>query len=139
MSQENVELYRRCVDAFNRRDLDAFLALMDDDVEAVSRLVAIEGNLKGHDGIRRWWKSWFDVWPDYEIQILEVRDHQDVTLANLHALGHGAGSDVPFEDATWQLARWRRGKCILWRVFNNRNEAFEAAGLPKQGAQTPGK
>jgi len=31
MSQENVELSRRAVDAFNRRDLDAFLALMDPD------------------------------------------------------------------------------------------------------------
>ena len=27
MSQENVELFCRAVDAFNRRDLDAYLAL----------------------------------------------------------------------------------------------------------------
>ncbi len=135
MSRENVELYHRCVDAFNRRDLDAFLTLMDDEVEAVSRLAAIEGSLNGHDGIRRWWKSWFDVWPDYKIELDEVRDLGDVTLATLHALGHGAGSDVPFEDRAWQLARWRRGKCVLWRVFNNRYEAFEAAGLSEQDAR----
>jgi ketosteroid isomerase-like protein len=124
-----VELYHRSLDAFNRRDLDAFLALMDDDVEAVSRVVAIEGSLKGHDGIRRWWKNWFDVWPDYKIEVVEVRDLGDVTLATLRALGHGAGSDVPFEDTPWQLVRWRRGKCVLWRVFNNRAEALEAVGL----------
>jgi ketosteroid isomerase-like protein len=132
MSQENVELHHRCIDAFNRRDLNALLALMDDDVEAVSRLVAIEGTLKGHDGIRRWWKSWFDVWPDYNIEVVEVRDLGDGTLATLHALGHGAGSDVPFEDMAWQLARWRRGKCVLWRVFNDRAEALEAVGLSEQ-------
>jgi ketosteroid isomerase-like protein len=134
MSQENVELYHRSVDAFNRRDLDALLALMDDDVEVVSRLVAIEGSLKGHDGMRRWWKSWLDVWPDYKIEVVEVRDLGDVTLATLRALGHGAGSDVPFEDTAWQLARWRRGKCVLWRVFNNRNEALDAVGLSEQDA-----
>jgi ketosteroid isomerase-like protein len=134
MSQENVELYRRCIDAFNRRDLDALLALMDEEVEAVSRLVAIEGGLKGHDGIRRWWKSWFEVWPDYEIDVVNVRDLGDTTLATLRALGHGAGSDVPFEDTAWQLARWRRGKCVLWRVLNNREEALEAAGLVDQDA-----
>jgi ketosteroid isomerase-like protein len=135
MSRENVGLYRRCIDAFNRRDLDALLALMDDEVEAVSRLVAIEGTLKGHDGMRRWWKSWFDVWPDYKIELVEVRDLGDVTLATVRALGHGAGSDVPFEDRAWQLARWRRGKCVLWRVFNNRDEALEAAaGLSEQDA-----
>ena len=134
MSQENVELYHRCVDAFNRRDLDALLAVMDDDVEVVSRLVAIEGSLNGHDGMRRWWKSWFDVWPDYKIEVVEVRDLRDVTLATLRALGHGAGSDVPFEDLAWQLARWRRGKCVLWRVFNNRDEALEALDLSEQDA-----
>ena len=32
MSQENVELTHRAFDAFNRRDLDASLALTDDDV-----------------------------------------------------------------------------------------------------------
>jgi len=35
MSQENVELHYRSIDAVNRRDLAAFLALMDRDVEAV--------------------------------------------------------------------------------------------------------
>jgi ketosteroid isomerase-like protein len=134
MSKENVELYHRCIDAFNRRDLDALLALMDDDVEAVSRLIAIEGTLEGHDGIRRWWKSWFDVWPDYQIEIVEVRDLGDMTLATLRAFGHGAGSDVPFEDTAWQLARWRGGKCTLWRVFNNRDEAFKIAGLSEHDA-----
>jgi ketosteroid isomerase-like protein len=132
MSQENVELHHRCVDAFNRRDLDALLAVMDDDVEVVSRIVAVEGSLNGHDGMRRWWKSWFDVWPDYKIEVVEVRDLGDVTLATLRALGHGAGSDVPFEDLAWQLARWRRGKCVLWRVFNNRDEALETLGLSEQ-------
>jgi ketosteroid isomerase-like protein len=43
MSQENVELGYRVFDAFNRRDLDGFLALMDEDVEAISRLAAVEG------------------------------------------------------------------------------------------------
>jgi ketosteroid isomerase-like protein len=129
MSQENVELYRRCIDAFNRRDLDAFLALMDEDVEAASRLAAIEGRLKGHDGMRRWWTSWFAVWPDYRLAILELREREDVTLAALRGQGHAAASDVPFEDMVWQLARWRGGKCVLWHVFTDRDEALETAGM----------
>ena len=57
MSQENVELYRRATQAFNDRELDAFLALMDADVEAVPRIGAVEGDYHGHDGMRRWWES----------------------------------------------------------------------------------
>ena len=64
MSQENVELAQQAFDAFNRRDLGAFLALMDADVEALSRLVAMEGGYHGHDGIRLWWQNLFDALPD---------------------------------------------------------------------------
>ena len=52
MSLENVELTYRAFDAFNRRDFDALLALMDDDVESVSRLVPMEGRYHGHEGMR---------------------------------------------------------------------------------------
>ena len=54
MSQENVELVHLLIEALNRRDLDAALALMDDDVEVASRIVVIEGGLRGHDGVRHW-------------------------------------------------------------------------------------
>ena len=66
MSQENVELTYRAFDALNRREFDAFLALMDDDVEVVPRMSAIEGEsgYRGHDGLRSWWNSLLDVFPD---------------------------------------------------------------------------
>jgi hypothetical protein len=47
---------------------------MDDDVEAVSRTVAMEGGLHGRDGMRQWWENWLDVFPDYNIEVVEVRD-----------------------------------------------------------------
>jgi ketosteroid isomerase-like protein len=92
MSQENVELAHRAFDALNRRDLGAFLALMDDDVEAVPRLVAMEGGYHGHDGIRRWWQNLLDAFPDYSVEIVEVRDLGDLTFIALRNRGHGAGS-----------------------------------------------
>lgn len=55
MGQENVELARKAFDAIGRRDWDGLLALMDQEVESVSRTTAIEGGLHGHEGIRRWW------------------------------------------------------------------------------------
>ena len=60
MSQENVELLYEANDAFNRRDLDAVLALADSEVEFFPRILELEGGgpYRGHDGIRRWWESW---------------------------------------------------------------------------------
>jgi hypothetical protein len=94
MSEENVELHYRSIDAVNRRDLEAFLALMDVGVEAV----------------------------------VGMRDLGDVTIATFSAAGHGAGSELPFEDNAWLACRWRHGKCIWWQVFRDEAEALEAAG-----------
>jgi ketosteroid isomerase-like protein len=130
MSQENVELLYRVSDAFNQRDFDALLALMDDDVEHVPRAVAIEGgSYHGHDGTRRWWKNLLDVFPDFVIEVGEVRDPGDLTLAVLRLRGRGTGSDIPSDETVWQVARWRRGKCVWWATFDARAEALEAAGL----------
>lgn len=126
MSQENVELGRRAIDAVNRRDLDDLLELMDEDVEAISRIVALEGGLHGHEGMRNWWGSWFAAFPDYDIEIVEVEDLGDVVLATLRAVGHGAGSAVPFEDSIWHASRWRDGRCVRWRVFTDEDEAGDA-------------
>jgi len=129
MSQENVRLVYEVIDAFNRRDIDAYLALMDDDVEAVPRGARIHGSYYGHDGIRRSWENVFEVWPDFTVQAVEVRDLADLTVAAIGTRGHGAGSDIPLDETVWQVARWRHGKCFWWRTFDTRAEAVEVAGL----------
>ena len=131
MSEENVELAYRVIDAMNRRDLAAVLSLMDEDVEAVPRMVAVEGGLHGHDGIRRWWVNWFDAFPDYKIEVVDIRDHGTLIIGALRGVGHGAGSDLPLEDTPWIASRWRREKCVWWGIFNTAHEALEAAGLPE--------
>jgi ketosteroid isomerase-like protein len=133
MSQENVELVYRTTDAINRRDLDASLAPMDDEVEVIPRAGLMEGTLHGHDGVRRWWETMLDVFPDFTVEVDDVRDVGDRTIATLYVRGHGAGSNVPAEDMLWLVQRWRDGKCIWLRIFDSRDEALalEAVGLPE--------
>ena len=75
MSQENVDLAYRVVDAFNRRDIDSFLALCDPDGEYFpTRGTGGRRPYCGHDGIRSWWKSLLAFSPDFRSEIEEVRD-----------------------------------------------------------------
>ena len=129
MSQANVELTRQAYDAFNRRDFDAFLTTMDADVEAVSLLVAMEGDYHGHAGIRRWWHDLFDVFSDFAVEVVEVRDLGDVCFSTLRTHGHGSDTDTPFEMSLWMVLRFRHGKCVWWRAYDNENDALQAAGL----------
>jgi hypothetical protein len=134
MSQENVERHHQMIDAFNRRDLDAFLALMDADVESEPRLAFMEGSFQGHDGVRRWWRSLLDAFPDFTAEIVELRDLGEITLGAVRIRGHGAGSETPLDQGLWQVGRWRNGKCVWRKTFETKAEAFEAAGLSEQDA-----
>jgi ketosteroid isomerase-like protein len=129
MSQKNVELTLQGYEALNRRDLGVFLTLMDADVEAVSFLVAMEGDYHGHAGIRRWWENLLDVFPDFAVEVVEVSDLGDLVFAALRYRGHGADSATPFEAPLWQIAQWRRGKCVRWRSYGTQAGALEAVGL----------
>jgi ketosteroid isomerase-like protein len=133
MSQENVALQHQVVDAINRRDLGLVLTLMDADVEAVSMLCGMEGEYRGHAGMRRWLENVFDAFPDFAIDVDEVRDLGDLTLTSLRMHGHGADSDTPFNSPLWVVSRWRRGKMLRWRSYFSEAEAVEAAGLRRDG------
>jgi ketosteroid isomerase-like protein len=112
LSEENVELFYQAADAFNRRDIDAFLRLLDPDVEVVSRIVELEGggSYRGHDGVRQWWENLLGVFPDFGGQVDEVRDLGDTTVARLRVRGHGSHSiegDSPMEQTQWHVTEWR--------------------------------
>ncbi len=129
MSQENVELTLAMYEAFNRHDWDAFLAMTDAEVEVESRLVAMEGAYQGQEGLRRWWDNFLGAFPDYSVEIEELHDLGDVTLAHTRGWGHGAGSATPLIDPFWHAIRWRGGKCVWWRNCATEDDALEAAGL----------
>jgi ketosteroid isomerase-like protein len=130
MSQENVERVHRGFDAFNRRDLDAFLALCDPEIEIVTRF-AVErgGSYRGHEGVRAWWDDLLRVFPDFNIELVEVRDLGDVTVGSGRIRGRGVGSEVPFEERVWAAGKWRDGKLVWWQNCGSEAEALETAGL----------
>jgi ketosteroid isomerase-like protein len=134
MPLDHVQVIHAGCEAFNRRDLDGFLAHADPDVEFTPYVVALEGNYHGHDGVRRWWEDLFDVFPDWQVEVAGIREFGDRTLATLHARGHGGGSETPVDQYLWQLATWSAdGKLAAWTNYADETEALEAAesGTPE--------
>jgi ketosteroid isomerase-like protein len=76
MSQDNVELHLRAFDAWNRRDLEAWLLLADPEIEIMPLNVEMEGGgaYRGHNGVRRFWDDYLAVFPDFKAEVDEVRD-----------------------------------------------------------------
>jgi hypothetical protein len=121
-----VELARRAYDALSRHDWPAYISLMDEQVEIHSLLSEVEGGYRGHGGIRRWWDDFLGAFPDYTLDLEEVRDLGDVTLARLCGQAHGAGGDTPIVDPFWHPMQWRDGKCVWWRTCTTEEEALAA-------------
>jgi ketosteroid isomerase-like protein len=128
MSQENVARFYRAVDAVRGRDLDAYLALLDADVD-IGPLGAIRPSYHGHDGVRRWWEDLFGVAPDFSLDIDEVRDLGDSLVVALRVHGHGRGGGVPVDQSVWQVVKFRHEKVLWWRSYGRERDALEAAGL----------
>ena len=117
MSQENAELAHRAFDTFNRRDLGAFLALMDPDVELKARFMEVEGdtNFRGASGVRDWWEALLAIFPDLRVEVLEVRDFGDRVIVAARVHGHGLDSGVPIDEKLWMAGRVRDGRVTWWR------------------------
>jgi ketosteroid isomerase-like protein len=130
MSQENLELAGGVYDAMNRGDLEDLLTLTHPELEAIPRLLGVEGGdaYRGHDGVREWWQSIRGAFPDLNVTIPEMRAVGDATISHVRLRGRGAGSGVPFEDLIWQVTRWRDGKAIWIKSYQNRGAALEDVG-----------
>ena len=130
MPDDNVALYHQMIEALNRRDLDAFLALSHPECEIRPRSAALEGGAPyhGHDGLRSWWENLLSVFPDFTSEIDEVSDLGDVTVARIRLLGRGFESDAPMEQRTWAVVKWRGGKATWWATFGSEREALEVVG-----------
>jgi ketosteroid isomerase-like protein len=131
MSDGNVELNRRLVEAFNARDLVAYVALCDPSIEWHSTFAAVGGAVyHGHDGLRRWHRDLEDTWGE-EIRIepetfFDVGEHV-LVFAVLHGRGRHSGADVAMPYAT--LARWRDGLMVYAKGYAHREEALRDLGV----------
>jgi len=126
-----VVLTRRAHEAFNRRDLDTFLAVMHPDTEFLPYEVAVQGGEPycGRDGMRRWWEESLEVLPDLTVELDEVRGLGDRVFVSGRLTGHGAGSGAAIERALWGVLEFRDGKQFRYKAFGSASEALEAAGL----------
>ena len=128
MSQENVEIVRRAVDSFNRRDVPALLERFDEDAEWIEdqRYPGAE-SFRGPAGVERSIRKWWDAWGDLTMHVDETIDLGDriVVAGHVHARGHD--SDVAVDAPFGGLYEFRAGKVVRVQVLGSREEALEAA------------
>jgi ketosteroid isomerase-like protein len=133
MSRENVEAFERAIEAYNRRDIDAFLEPIDPEVELPGALQALlESEAKayrGYEGVRQWVRDIDEALLDIRLELPEIRDLGDriVAIGRLRARGKASGAET--ESPFGCVVEWKSGKATRVVSFLDRKEALEAAGL----------
>jgi ketosteroid isomerase-like protein len=138
VSQENLEVPRRLIDAYTRGDIPSFLDLLDADVEWIPIMAALEGRTyRGREGVLRWLEEPARHLEYFEPQYEEYRDLGDqvLILGRWRARGRASGVELENQPATW-LYEIKGGKAVRMRTFTDRAEALEAAGLSEQDAHS---
>jgi ketosteroid isomerase-like protein len=134
MSQENVEIVRRLTEAFNRRDIPAQLALLDDAVEWKEDqrgFTGLQAVYRGHDGYKRWVRqAILETWDAFHFEPDEIVERPDgrVLLVGI-ATARGKGSGAETRQRFWSVFWLKNGKIFRRQVFLARAEALEAIGL----------
>jgi ketosteroid isomerase-like protein len=128
MSEENVEVVRRLLDAGDREDISAALACLDPDLEWIPLRAATEGSYYGRDGYERFVADTREIFEVFEPR-LELRDLGDQVLAWGTITTRGAGSGVELEVPAGGIFDFRGGRIVRWHDFGSKEKALEAAGL----------
>jgi ketosteroid isomerase-like protein len=132
MSQENVEIVRRAHEAFNRRDVDAFLEDTDPNVVFDwSRAIGPQREiLRGRDEVVRFIRSWWDAFDESVVVLDELIDAGDQVVFVFHGRQRGRASGAEVEGRGSVLVwTFRGGKVVEATLYQTREEALEAVGL----------
>jgi ketosteroid isomerase-like protein len=130
MSQENVEIVRAAIDAFNRRDADCFDALLADDAEIFPVRAALEGTVyRGCDAGSQYCAAVEASWEDLRWDVEEVREGENWVLALGRIQGRGRGSGAAINARGAWLAHFRGGLVTSFRTYPNRVDGLNAVGL----------
>jgi ketosteroid isomerase-like protein len=98
MSQENVETFKRAIDAYNSRDIEAMVEEVDPEVEW--RPAWGEAAVyRGHEGVRKLFRELDDVLDELHLEYSETRDLGDRVAARYRGRSQerqgDSGSDLP--------------------------------------------
>jgi ketosteroid isomerase-like protein len=108
MSQENVEIVRANIDAFNRGDYEAALAVLDQDVEwHVPDVAALDapasGMVRGRERVAEVFARWLGAWDPFSFEVTEILGHGEQVFL--------AGYRLVVVDIAASTSAFRRSTC----------------------------
>jgi ketosteroid isomerase-like protein len=133
MSRENVDIVKRGIDAFNRRDRAALAAMVTPDFEWLPGLVrGLDGDVyRGIDGIDAYFADLRDTFQELRVLTDDYSDLGDRVLALGRTEARGAGSGAKVDAPLGIVFDFTDGRISRANAFLDHAEALRAVGLER--------
>jgi ketosteroid isomerase-like protein len=131
MSQENVEVVRRIVDAIRDRRWEEATRQLAPDAELHGTVGGLtEGSVwRGPEQIRDFFEQDSEAWDERRLDAERFIDAGDCVVVLLHEFRRGKGSGVEMETDTAMVYEVGDGRVVGIQGYMDRGEALEAVGL----------
>ena len=131
MSQENVDLVRNAIEAWNRQDHDAAWKSVSPDAELdASGRVLNPDIYTGVDGFIRFRRDIAEAWDRFELEIEDLLESGNlVVVVFIRSTGRGRASGIDVDLRSAWLVTVFDHKITRIRLYRQREEALEAVGL----------
>jgi ketosteroid isomerase-like protein len=132
MSQENVEIVRRLIEAWNSNEQDEAIAIVDPEVvlDATRRRVNPK-TYTGMQGMRRMLADRDEVWGEFRMEPDQVLDAGDRVVAIGRWVAKGKGSGIEVQQPVAHVFTLQDGRVVRVEISATRDEALEAARLSR--------
>ena len=131
MSQENVEVVRRVVQAFNERDFPAAESAYTEDIvlRHIGGMDALIGTeFRGRDAVLSSWREVIDtVGGRGEVEMIREVNDQVVVVVNAALMGTESGAPATMRFG--QVYSFREGRISLIDSYYSADDALKAVGL----------
>jgi ketosteroid isomerase-like protein len=133
MSQEDVEIAKRCVELFGQGEMEAALLYVDPTIETIEG-AELPGapTYFGHAGLTAAYDHWAGQWDDFRMQLKELLDAGGDLFAVTRHLGVGRASGAAVEALVADVFTADDGKLVRIRSLHTKAQAprsREAAGV----------
>jgi len=139
MSQQNVEIAKRGIDAFNHRNVDLLAMLVTPDFAWFPALPGIvEGDgYRGREGIETYFDEISNTWGELRVLGGEFRDLGDRVVVLGRTEGRGRGSGVQVDSPLAMVFDFLEAKMSRVLTYLDHGEALRAAGQARTGVRLP--
>ena len=139
VARDNVEALRWLYEQFARGDFWAAREVLDPEIHwewSDSMMDVVGGSqmtYRGLEGVEAAIRDWFEAWDWFWIELDDLVPAGDEIVASVRRHGCPKGSQVDVETTAAEVWTMRDGKAVRFKAYDDREAAFEAAGLAGEG------